>query len=206
MASTDPVRLRHEAAVAGVVLVGLPGAGKSAVGSELALRLGREFIDTDDLVERMTGRSAAQHNIVGGEAAFRAVERDAVEEACRHAGAVIATGGGSVIDPRNRELLWRHGTVAWLDVPVATLVARLSTHSVPRPMLQPYRAEKMEELYAARREFYQAADVWLDGSLPAEQLAASLVKVLTGAVRVARFPGAMTTVVGATPARRIGPT
>ena len=160
------------------MLVGLPGTGKSAVGRPLASALGRDFVDTDEVVEQQTGLSAPEHNRRSGDAGFRAVELDAVREACTRDGAVIATGGGAVIDPRNRERLWAHGTVVWIRVSPETLVRRLEADPVPRPMLQPYGVERMRELAAQRRAFYEAADVWVDGerdaSLIAEELTAQL--------------------------------
>jgi hypothetical protein len=95
-----------------VVLVGLPGSGKTAVGRRLAHRHGAEFIDLDESVESADGRRIPQIFEDDGEAAFRALERAAVdrlggadpEPAVRR---VIATGGGAVVDPRNRWALYR---------------------------------------------------------------------------------------------------
>ena len=84
------------------MLVGLPGSGKSGVGRYLAALLSRAFIDTDDLVEELTGLCAAEHNLRSCDAGFRAVEEDAIEHSCRHRGAGIATGCGSVIRCRKR--------------------------------------------------------------------------------------------------------
>lgn len=170
----------------GIVLIGLPGTGKSAIGRRVAAALGRDFVDTDELVEQRTGLSAAEHNLRGGDAGFRAVERQAIPEACQRPGTVIATGGGAVIEPANRALLWRHGTVVWIRVRSSVLVERLRADPVPRPNLQPYRVERIDELLAAREPFYRAADVWIEGEDDPKRLAAYVVMLLTRPIRVAR--------------------
>ena len=170
----------------GIVLVGLPGTGKSAVGRRLAAALGRDFVDTDELVQQRTGLSAAEHNLRSGDAGFRAVEREAIPEACQRPGTIIATGGGAVIEAANRALLWCHGTVIWIAVPSPVLVERLKADPIPRPNLQPYRVERIDELLAAREPFYRAADIWIDGQDDPERLAARLVTLLTGPIGVAR--------------------
>ncbi|HWP34554.1 MAG TPA: shikimate kinase, partial [Thermodesulfobacteriota bacterium] len=88
-----------------LVLVGLMGAGKSAVGRALAARLGRPFVDTDALVEARAGRPIPAIFAAGGEAAFRALEREVVAEVASRGGQVIATGGGAVVDPASRAAL-----------------------------------------------------------------------------------------------------
>ena len=170
----------------GVVLVGLPGSGKSAVGRQLARLIGRRFVDTDDVVEELTGLTAAEHNIRSGDAGFRAVERHAIAVACRDRGTILATGGGSVIARSNRELLWRHGTVVWIDVPPAVLVERLRADPTPRPALQPYTVERFERLAVERAPYYRAADVWTYGSGAPPELAESLAARLQGPMRIAR--------------------
>src|SRR5438874_2209253 len=88
-----------------VILVGFMATGKSSVGRALASRLGREFVDTDLLVERRFGKPVATLFAEEGEAVFRRAERAAVASAARHAKAVIATGGGSLGDPGNVAVL-----------------------------------------------------------------------------------------------------
>ena len=83
----------------GIVLLGMPGSGKSRVGRCVAEMLRRPFIDLDEEIERSTGRSPADHIRGDGEAAFRALERRMVDTACRTTGAVIAAGGGASLDP-----------------------------------------------------------------------------------------------------------
>lgn len=152
----------------GVVLVGLPGSGKSVVGRCVAERSGRPFIDLDAWITRTTGRTPGQHIEREGEAAFRELERRAVEEACASAGSVIASGGGAVVDPLNRWAFMLHGTVCWLDVPVATLVERLAQDRVARPLLGDDQARQLHALAHERAAFYGGADLHVDADAESE--------------------------------------
>lgn len=116
-----------------VVVVGPPGAGKSTVGSLLAQRLGVPFRDTDDDVERSTGRSISDIFTTDGEDAFRAWEEVAVEAALAEHPGVLALGGGSVLSDRTRKRLAGH-TVAFLSVGLAE-GARRAGLSTARPLL-----------------------------------------------------------------------
>ncbi|HEX7195781.1 MAG TPA: shikimate kinase, partial [Candidatus Limnocylindria bacterium] len=162
----------------GVVLVGMPTSGKSTVGRLVADRLGRRFIDTDELAGRRIGMPVAAYIERNGEAGFRAVEAEAVREACAVRGAVIATGGGAVLEPLNRWELWHHGTVAWLDPPADMLLERLRADDVARPTLEPYGPERLAAVLAERAPMYRAADVRLEGvgspGATAERLIAGL--------------------------------
>src|SRR3954447_22573455 len=113
-----------------IVLVGLPGSGKTEVGRRLARALGASFIDTDREVEQLAGRPIDEIFQTEGEAAFRELDRRVVEQLGEPAGdgavsRVVATGGGTVVDPRNRWHLYRHRRVIWLDAPVDVLADRL---------------------------------------------------------------------------------
>jgi 3-dehydroquinate synthetase len=160
----------------GIVLIGMPGSGKSTAGSLLAKRLGREFVDTDVLFEQRHGTPVPAYLAENGEPAFRQAESDIVAEACARNGAVIAAGGGAIIDPLNRWTLWHHGIVAWLDVSPEDLVARLERARVDRPTFRPYSADRLAAVLAQRAPYYQAADVRVD----AAGGSASVVDALTG--------------------------
>ncbi|MGD0019307.1 MAG: 3-dehydroquinate synthase [Candidatus Limnocylindrales bacterium] len=146
-----------------LVLVGLPGSGKSAVGRRLAQRHGATFIDLDDLIERRVGRPVPAIFADEGEAAFRRHEREAVlslgpadpDAPLRR---VIATGGGTVIDPRNRWQLYRGRFPVWLDGSAEVLGHRLGRSANIRPLMagrDPVAA--IRELAAARERFYAPA-------------------------------------------------
>lgn len=141
-----------------LVLVGLMGAGKSTVGAVCATRLGRPFVDTDQVVETTAGRSVREIFDADGEDAFRALERAAVREvATAPAPAVIACGGGVAVDPENRAVLRDHGFVVWLDAPVSALAERATRTPGARPLLASGDpVETLDRLAAARHDAYAA--------------------------------------------------
>jgi 3-dehydroquinate synthetase len=159
----------------GIVLVGMPGSGKSTVGQLLAERLGRTFVDTDVLFAERHGTPVPAYLAEHGEPAFRAAESAIVAEACRRHGAVIGVGGGAVLEPLNRWALWHHGIVAWLDASPDALVERLDRDPIDRPTFRPYSAERLATVLAERAPSYRAADVRLDATRPAGTVANELV-------------------------------
>jgi shikimate kinase / 3-dehydroquinate synthase len=164
----------------GIVLVGLPGAGKSAVGRSLAATLGRQFLDTDDLIAGPTGDVGARLRAIG-EPAFRQAEARAVEAALTNPDAVIATGGGALDDPINRWRLWHHGITVWLDAPDAILLGRLAADPIERPLLNADPAAGLAALRLRREAFYRAADIRVEESErnePAERVVDRLVRRL----------------------------
>ena len=159
----------------GIVLVGMPASGKSTVGRLVAERLGRPFVDTDELLAQRTGTSIAEYIRRQGEPAARAEESKVVLEACAVPGTVISSGGGAVLDPLNRWALWHHGTVAWLDVPSDELLDRLAADDVPRPTLEPYGSERMAIVLAERAPAYRAADLRIRASGSPEAIGDELI-------------------------------
>ena len=159
----------------GIVLVGMPTAGKSTVGRLVAERLERQFIDTDDLTARRVGMPVADYIRRHGAPAYRDQEARAVTEAMQFSGAVIATGGGAVLEPLNRWALWHHGTVAWLDLGTGELLRRLTADDVSRPTLEPYGAERLASVVADRAPGYRAADLRLDASGSPDAVAGELI-------------------------------
>ena len=145
-----------------VVLVGLPGSGKSVVGKRLAHRHGAAFIDLDDAIERAAGRSIPEIFAEQGEPAFRALEREAVAalgapDRTVDVARVVATGGGAVVDPRNRWRLYRDRVVVWLDGRPEVLAQRLRRSVHVRPLVtgrDPIGT--IRALGAARERFYAA--------------------------------------------------
>lgn len=164
-----------------VVLVGPMGSGKSTVGALTAARLGRPFVDIDREIERRAGRTVAQLFAERGEAAFRALET----EVCRHyavpRGCVLATGGGTLVDPSNREALAAGGRLAWLRARQASLWGRVAA-SPPRPLLERLppaaRPLRLEALDRAREPGYRAAEVELDAEPAAAEVAAELARLV----------------------------
>jgi shikimate kinase len=146
-----------------LVLVGLMGAGKTTVGAACANRLARPFVDTDDVVEANTGLSVSAVFAHDGEARFRELERRAVADACATpTPAVIACGGGAVLDADNRRRLRQVGFVVWLRAPAATLMARVKDGG-ERPLLQGRGTATLERLAVVRAAAYEAtADALVD--------------------------------------------
>ncbi len=146
-----------------LVLVGLPGSGKSAVGRRLAARHHAQFIDLDDLIERRVGKPVPEIFAEEGEAGFRRHEREAVlslgpADTDAELRRVIASGGGSVIDPRNRWLLYRDRFPVWLDGSAEILASRLIKSANVRPLVAGRdAAATLQQLAADRRRFYAAA-------------------------------------------------
>lgn len=146
-----------------VVLIGLPGSGKTAVGRRLAARHQATFVDLDEAIEREAGIRLPQIFADEGEAGFRKRERDAIAAlGTPDAGAsvrrVIAPGGGAVVDPRNRWSLFRGRVPVWLDGRPEILAQRLRRSPNARPLItgrDPIRA--LRDLTAARGRFYGAA-------------------------------------------------
>jgi shikimate kinase len=152
--------------MATVVLTGFMGTGKTSIGRRLAARLGRPFVDTDALIEQRLGRTVAAIFAESGEARFRAAERDAVAEACGVAGAVIATGGGAVVDAANRGALRAAAPVVHLTARPEVILDRVRAAEEMRPLLQGGDpAERIAALLAERAAAYAAAaDLTLDTS------------------------------------------
>lgn len=138
-----------------VFLIGFMGAGKSSVGRSLAARLGRPLVELDREVERAQGATVARIFEHGGEAAFRAAEREALQAACAVPEAVVSCGGGVVLDVRNRELLRTSGTVVLLDVPAEVAVARIGA-SGSRPLLAEGGEARAHDILAERIALYRA--------------------------------------------------
>src|SRR6188508_2360631 len=152
-----------------IVLVGLPGSGKSVVGKRLAHRHTAKFIDLDERIERNDGRPIPTIFAEDGEPAFRRLERDAVASlGPADPGApvqrVIATGGGAVVDPRNRWALYRGRIVVWLDGRPEVLAQRLRRSPHVRPLVQGRDPiGTLRELGAKRERFYAGADIHIAG-------------------------------------------
>ena len=147
-----------------IVLIGLPGSGKSAVGRRLASRHGATFVDLDEVIEHEAGARIPEIFAEEGEAGFRARERAAIQalgvpDDATEIRRVIAPGGGAVVDPRNRWLLYRGRVPIWLDGRPEILAQRLRRSPSIRPLItgrDPIRA--LRDLTTARGRFYGAAN------------------------------------------------
>lgn len=141
-----------------LVLVGPMGAGKTTVGERCARRLGRPFVDTDDVVVALGGASIPELFAARGEAGFRALERQAVGDvSASPEPLVIACGGGAVLDADNRRRLRANGVVVWLHAPAPVLAARVGGGD-GRPLLAGRDPQDvLARIVEARVDAYSAA-------------------------------------------------
>nr|WP_041676073.1 shikimate kinase [Ramlibacter tataouinensis] len=135
----------------GIGLVGLPGAGKSTVGRQLARRLKLPFVDADHRIEQLLGCSIRSFFEREGESAFRDVEASVIDELTRQSASVIATGGGAVLREANRRCLRERCQVVYLYSAPEDIFRRIQ-HDTQRPLLQ------VDDPMARLRELFEARD------------------------------------------------
>jgi shikimate kinase len=161
-----------------IILVGFMGAGKSVCGRLLARRLGRCFVETDDMIVAGEGRSIPEIFRETGETRFRQLEADTIESLKLKSGEVIATGGGMPCRDGRMELLRELGTVVWLDGDVRDLYER-ATRIGNRPMLEGRSMAEVEALYRSRQPYYRRAHITIDTTgLGADQVVARILTAL----------------------------
>lgn len=140
-----------------ISLVGLPGSGKSTVGRQLARRLGVPFTDSDQVIERRVGTSIREYFDLNGEDAFRALESETIDALTQHGDGVIATGGGAVLRPVNRQRLHERSHVVYLRSTPEDVFRRLR-HDQNRPLLQVADPlVRLRELFELRDPLYREA-------------------------------------------------
>ncbi len=132
-----------------IVLIGMPGCGKSTMGKLLSSRLGREFIDTDEVIEQVAGTKISEIFALQGENAFRDIESDVIKSVSKTGGKIIATGGGAVLRPQNVFALRQNGFIIFLNRDLENLPATDS-----RPLSN--NREKLEKLYKTRLPIYRS--------------------------------------------------
>ena len=153
-----------------MVLIGMPGCGKSTVGRALADRTGRRLVDIDQELEQELGCAIPDFFAQKGEAAFRQAESEMLARFCRESGLVIACGGGAVTVPENIDVMRQNGRLVYLRRPLEELPTEGRPVSQSRPL---------EELFAQRRPLYEsAADLTVD-NVQVEQAAADIWKEWT---------------------------
>ncbi len=150
-----------------IVLIGYRGVGKTSVARELAARLDRPWFDADEELERAAGTTIAEIFAAGGEAAFRDWESRIIVQLAEQRGAILATGGGAILRPENREALLRHGRLVWLQAEAETIHARIKADAVTaarRPSLTRLgELDEIRALLAVRGPIYaELAEVVVD--------------------------------------------
>ncbi len=146
-----------------IFLVGLPGAGKSTVGRQLARTLKMDFYDTDDEIEKRCGADIAWIFDIEGEEGFYEREEALIQELTESQGIILATGGGTVLSEKNRARLSARGSVVYLKTSIDQQLER-TLYDKKRPMLQTgNKRETLEGIKKEREELYESvADVMVD--------------------------------------------
>jgi shikimate kinase len=158
-----------------IYLVGFMAAGKSTVARLLGARLGWRAEDVDELIEARERMTVADIFARHGEPYFRAAEREVVRLLLPLRHTVVATGGGTFMDPESQRAIKLDGMAVWLDVPLDTVVARLPADG--RRPLSADRAQ-MERLFALRRTAYANAALRVDATAPAGDIAERILDAL----------------------------
>ncbi|TET87337.1 MAG: 3-dehydroquinate synthase, partial [Dehalococcoidia bacterium] len=146
-----------------IILIGFSTTGKSKVGQGVAKQLGWELVDTDEETVKLTGKSIAQIFAQEGEEHFRQLERQVLAKACAKGRAIIAAGGGAILDPQNRELMKRRGVVVCLEATSETIYQRLLKDTEASGPLRPLLAvadplQRITQLKEYRQPYYAMAD------------------------------------------------
>ena len=143
-----------------LILVGMMGSGKTTMGRTLAKHLGKDFVDSDEEIQRRTGVTIPHIFDIEGEAGFRQRESAAIRDLVERDNMVLATGGGAVLAEQNRVMLQQNGIVIYLKASVHELWQR-TRHDKNRPLLQTADPHaKLTELFQQRDPLYmQAADI-----------------------------------------------
>ena len=155
-----------------IFLIGLMGAGKTTIGRQIANELSLEFFDSDHEIENRTGVTITHIFDIEGEAGFRKRETNVLNDLTEKKGIVLATGGGAILKPENRQFLMSRGTTIYLYADIDTLFERTSKDR-NRPLLQTENPKtKLEELFEIRDPLYrETADIIIDTGKDSVRLA-----------------------------------
>lgn len=140
-----------------VVLVGMMGSGKTAIGRALALRLGVPFVDSDAAIEEAAAATIPEIFARDGEAFFRKREAEVLERLLSGPPGIVSTGGGAFLAPGNRDMIAEHGVGVWLDASLETLWERVR-HKDTRPLLRtPDPKATLTQIFEDRSPIYALA-------------------------------------------------
>ncbi len=163
-----PATLAHQ--MENIILIGMPGCGKSTIGQALAEATARPFIDADEVLVQTYGQTIPEIFAAEGESGFRAKETAVLAELGKGSGAIIATGGGCITRPENYPLLHQNGRIVWIHRALDELPAD------GRPLSQLHSAQA---LFEQRKDLYAAfADIELDNNRSPEESVRALMEVL----------------------------
>lgn len=163
-----------------VVMVGMMGAGKTAVGNAVARALSVPFLDSDEEIVKAAHRSIAEIFERDGEAFFRARETEVLARLLRGTPCILSTGGGAFLSETNRQLITEAGVAVWLRADLDLLWQRVR-HKTTRPLLRTANPrETLRQLHEARVPLYALADIAVDSAadLSVEEMAARVIAAL----------------------------
>lgn len=165
----EKIRKQVASETMNLILIGMPGCGKTTVGRIIAEETGRKFIDADEAITEFSGRTPSEIINGDGEQEFRRIETQVLENICKESGRVIATGGGAVTMERNYPVMHQNGVIAFIERDINLL----STEDRPLSVNLP-------ELYAKRLPMYEAfADFKVDGTDTAQTVAQRVLKAFS---------------------------
>jgi shikimate kinase len=163
----------------GIYIAGFMGSGKSTVGRMLADKLGWDFVDLDDEIERAEETTIARIFELRGEPEFRRIETDMMRRWVRKieggAPTVLALGGGAFVQQGNFDLLENHGISIWLDCSFEEIRRRISDAALERPLARD--PEAFRKLYEERRASYGRADFRVEGHCDPEGAVEAILKL-----------------------------
>ena len=146
-----------------IFLIGMPGCGKSSLGKKSASYLGLNYVDMDQRIERVFGMPTSQIFQRFGEQDFRNAETNMLIHLTREPGALVSTGGGTVLQEKNRAIMKNHGIIVLIDRPLEQIMGDIKLNR--RPLLAEKGLPEVERLYYERMPIYrEIADVILDNS------------------------------------------
>lgn len=183
----DLAQIRSGLGGRSLVLVGMPGSGKSAAGKRIAIRLDLPFMDADAEIEAAAGKTIKEIFADDGEPFFRDGERRVIARLLSQGPAVIATGGGAFMTPAVREAIQEKGISIWLKAELALLLRRVQrrTH---RPMLVDDPEGTLRRLLAARSDTYATADIVVEARDVAHEVMVN--EILRAVANFLRTPSA----------------
>jgi shikimate kinase len=176
--SSDVAAIREGLGGRSLVLVGMPGSGKSAVGRRLAARLDIAFVDADEEIERAAGKPIMDIFKDHGEAYFREGERKVIARLLGSGPQVLATGGGALMAAETRDNIRRSGVSIWLKAELAVLMRRVLKRNT-RPLLEKDPEGVMRQLMETRYPIYATADITVESrDLPHDTVVGEIIEAL----------------------------
>jgi shikimate kinase len=174
----EAAAIRAQLGTRSIVLVGMPGSGKSAVGRRLATRLDLPFVDADEEIERAAGKPIMDIFKDHGEAYFREGERKVIARLLGSGPQVLATGGGALMVGETRDNICRLGVSIWLKAELPVLMRRVLKRNT-RPLLEKEPEGVMRQLMEARYPIYATADITVESrDLPHETVVGEIIDAL----------------------------